>query len=63
MSNGNSLVDFVYSDMERFFFQSPCLCFFGARYFSRSFPKNLNKAEEVTKGSLLPRKHSVRIEF
>lgn len=56
------MVDFVYSDMERFL-QSPCLCFLGARYFSRSFPKNPNKAEEVTKGSLLPRKHSVRIEF
>ena len=56
------MVDFVYSDMERFL-QSPCLCFLGARYFSRSFPKNPNKAEEVTKGSLLPRKLSVRIEL
>ena len=63
MNNGNSLVDLVSSDMELFFLQSPRLCFLGARYFSRSFPKNLNKTEEFTKGSLLPRKHSVRIEF
>lgn len=61
MSNESSLVDFLYSDMERFL-PSPCLCFLGENISQGVFQK-FNKAEEVTNGSLPPRKHSGRTEF
>ena len=62
MSNGNCLVEFVYSDMERFSFNRLVYASRGLDISQGVFQKISTRQKKSQKGSLLPGKHSVRIE-